>query len=107
VILRRRRFHDLVERQLDLFESETELLTEAAVTDAAWTTAAADDSEELYGDHQLVVDAIGDALQDIREAYAATLDESTADDYRAEFDAAARKRFGRYASALAEGREWR
>ena len=89
MILRRRRFHDLVERQLDLFESETELLTEAAETDAAWTTAAAEDSEELYGDHQLVVDAIGDALLDIREA----------------FDAAARKRFGRYAAALREGHE--
>ena len=106
-MLRRRRFHDLVERQLDLFESGTELLTEAAETDAAWTTAAADDSEELYGDHQLVVDAIGDALHDIRETYAATLDESTADDFRAAFDAAAHKRFGRYASALGEGQEWR
>ena len=106
MILRRRRFHDLVERQLDLFESETELLTEAAETDSAWTTAAADDSEELYGDHQLVVDAIGDALHDIRETYAATLEGSTADEYRAAFDGAARKRFGRYASALLEGHEW-
>jgi len=105
VILRRRRFHDLVERQLDLFESETELLTEAAETDAAWTTAAAAESEELYGDHQLVVDAIGDALLDIREAYAATLDETTADEFREAFDAAARKRFGRYAAALREGHE--
>jgi hypothetical protein len=107
VILRRRRFHDVVERQLDLFESETELLTEAAETDAAWTTAAADDSEELYGDHQLVVDAIGDALHEIRETYAATLDESTADAYRAAFDTSARKRFGRYASAPPGGHEWR
>jgi len=106
VILRRRRFHDLVERQLDLFESETELLNEAAETDAAWTTATADDSEELYGDHQLVVDAIGDALHDIRETYAATLDEGTADEYRATFDAGAHKRFGRYASALPEAHGW-
>ena len=105
MILRRRRFHDLVERQLDLFESETELLTEAADTDAAWTSAGADDSEELYGDHQLVVDAIGDALQDLRETYAASLDENTADEYRATFDTAAHKRFGRYASALLEGHE--
>ena len=105
MILRRRRFHDLVERQLDLFESETELLAEAADTDAAWTSAGADDSEELYGDHQLVVDAIGDALQDLRETYAASLEENTADEYRATFDTASRKRFGRYASALLEGHE--
>jgi hypothetical protein len=105
VILRRRRFHDLVERQLDLFEDETDLLAEAAETDAAWSSAAAEQSEELYGDHQLVVDAIGDALSEIRDAYAATLDDTTAHEYRAAFDAAARKRFGRYASALLEGRE--
>ena len=105
MILRRRRFHDLVERQLDLFEDETDLLDEAAETDAAWTTAAAAESEELYGDHQLVVDAIGDALHDLRETYAASLDENTADEYRATFDTAARKRFGCYASALLEGHE--
>jgi hypothetical protein len=107
VILRRRRFHDLVDRQLDLFASETGLLAEASETDAAWTTAAADESEDLYGDHQLVVDAIGDALHEIRETYAATLDGGTADEYRAAFDEAARKRFGRYASALIDGHEWR
>ena len=107
MILRRRRFHELVARQLDLFEAETSLLAEAAETDAAWSGAAADDSEELYGDHQLVVDAIGDDLQELRESYAATLEGHTADQYRATFDAAARKRFGRYASALTGDPEWR
>ena len=102
MILRRRRFHELVERQLDLFESETELLEEAAKADAAWTNASADESEELFGDYQLVVDAIGDELYDIREAYAASLDEDTSDEYRSAFDKAARKRFGRYASLLTE-----
>jgi hypothetical protein len=100
VILRRRRFHDLVARQLDLFEAETDLLAEAAETDSAWSTASADESEELYGDHQLVVDAIGAALHEIREAYAASLDEHTAEAYRDTFDALARKRYGRLASFL-------
>jgi hypothetical protein len=102
VILRRSRFHDLVDRQLDLFESETELLTEAAEADAAWSTADADESEELYGDYQLVVDAIGDALLELRETYAATLDTDAAEEYRAEFAKAARKRFGRLASFVEE-----
>lgn len=102
MIFRRGRFGELVERQLDLFASETELLDEAADADAAWTSADADEMEELYGDYQLLVDAIGERLHDIREAYAATLDESTADTYRAEFDGVARKRFGRYASFLEE-----
>ena len=100
VIFRRSRFGELVDRQLQLFASETELLDEAEEADAAWTSADVDETEELYGDFQLVVDAIGERLYDIRETYAATLDESTADAYRSEFDAAARKRFGRYASSL-------
>jgi len=100
VILRRRRFGDLVGRQLDLFESETDLLDEAAEADETWTRAEPDETEELYGDYQLVVDAIGEKLHGIRETYAATLDDGTADEYRAAFDRAARKRFGRAASFL-------
>jgi hypothetical protein len=100
VIRRRGRFHDLVERQLDLFEAETELLDEAAETDAAWSTASAEESEELYGEHQLVVDAVGEALHEVREGYAATLEFDTADEYRRSFDRAARKRFGRLAAFL-------
>ena len=83
VILRRGRFGELVERQLDLFASETDLLEEATDADSAWTNAAADETEELYGDFQLVVDAIGERLYDIRETYAATLEAGTADQYRA------------------------
>jgi hypothetical protein len=100
-MLRRSRFRDVVERQLDLFaEDEAELLREAEEADAAWTRADREESEELYGDYQLVVDTIGERLYDRREAYAATLDEPTADDYRADFNAAALKRFRRFASFL-------
>ena len=102
MIFRRSRFGDLVQRQLELFASETELLDEAEKADAAWTSADVDETEELYGDFQLVVDAIGERLYDIRETYAATLDASIADAYRGEFDRAAQKRFGRYASFLEE-----
>jgi hypothetical protein len=102
VILRRGRFHELVQRQLDLFESETALLDEAAAADAAWSRASADESEELYGEYQLVVDAIGERLYDIRETYAATLAAKTADEYRRAFDQAAHKRFGHNAAFLRE-----
>ena len=104
MIFRRERFGELVDRQLDLFVTGTDLLEEATAADAAWTSAAADETEELYGDFQLVVDAIGEGLHDIRETYASTLEADTADQYRAAFDRAARKRFGRYASFLAEER---
>jgi len=100
-MLGRRRFRRLVERQLELFaEDEAELLAQADEADAAWTSAEPAVTEELYGDYQLVVDAIGERLYDLRETYAATLDEATAREYRAEFDRMAAKRFRRYAAFL-------
>jgi hypothetical protein len=102
VIFRRSRFRELVHRQLDLFEADTELLYEAAEADAAWSRAGAEESEERFGEYQLSVDAIGEALYEIRETYAATLAAGTADEYRADFDRAARKRFGRLAAFLEE-----
>ncbi|HXG76073.1 MAG TPA: hypothetical protein VNJ53_05855 [Gaiellaceae bacterium] len=98
---RRRRFEGLVARQLELFaEDEAELLREAAERDAAWTSAPAERAEELYGEYQDVVDAIGERLYDVREAYAATLGERQAAEYRAAFDRAAVRRFRRYAAFL-------
>jgi hypothetical protein len=100
-MFRRSRFQELVQRQLDLFAAdESALLEEAADADAAWTAAEREETEERYGDFQLVVDAIGDRLYDTREAYAATLENDAADDYRDAFDAAAAKRFPRFASLL-------
>ena len=99
----RDRFRRAVARQLDLFAAdEAELLVEARAADAAWTHASADESEELYSGYQLVVDAIGERLYDMREAYASTLDEGDADEYRSAFDSAASKQFGRLASFLSD-----
>ena len=104
--LRRGRFDDLVERQLDVFEEdETPLLAEAHAADAAWTNADAGRSEELYGDYQLLVDAVGERLYETRETYAATLDGPTVADYRAAFDRATRRRFRRYATLLEESED--
>ena len=90
MILRRSRFREVVDRQLDLFaQDQAELLHEAEEADAAWTQGDREDSEELYGDYQLVVDAIGERLYDLRETYASTLDEATAAEYREGFNRAA------------------
>ncbi len=100
---RRGRFDELVERQLDLLASdEHELLAEATEAEEAWNQAGREEAEEAYGDYQLVVDAIADRLLDVRESFAATLDEVTAADYRAAFNRAAGKRFRRYTSLLAD-----
>jgi hypothetical protein len=102
-VLGRGRFDDLIRRQLDLFETDEEpLLREAEEADAAWTNAAREEAEELYGDYQLVVDEIAARLLDVRETYAASLDEETADRYRPAFNRAALKRLRPYAGLLVE-----
>jgi hypothetical protein len=101
--LRRGRFDELLARQLDLFASdEAALLDEADEAEEAWVRSGRDEAEESYGDFQLVVDAIADRLLEIREGYAATLDEDAADEYRRAFHAAAARRFRRYASLVAD-----
>jgi len=101
VILRRGRFGELVDRQLDLFESDAaSLFEEAHEADAAWTQAGRDESEERFGDYQLVVDAVAERLYDVREAYAATLQGVAADEYRGAFDRAAGKRFRDFTGLL-------
>ena len=102
-MFRRGRFDDLIERQLDLFAvDQAPVVEEAEKADDAWTHAERDEAEELYGDYQLVVDALAERLYDVREGHAASLDERTADSYRAAFDRAALKRFPRFASFLDE-----
>jgi hypothetical protein len=99
----RDRFRDVVRRQLDLFAlDEAALLQEGADADAAWTNAGRAETEELYGDYQLVVDAVGERLYEIREAYASTLEDGVADEYRTAFNEAAVKRFRRLATFLEE-----
>ena len=103
-MLGRGRFRGVIERQLDIFSAdEAALLAEGKAADTAWTNAEREKSEELFGDYQLVVDAVGERLYDIRESYAGTLDKATADDYREAFNHAALKRFKRYASFLEAG----
>lgn len=95
---RRDRFGDLVRRQLDLFaEDEAELLREAEEAERAYDDADRDDAEEAYSDFQLVLESIADRLGDVRDAYAATLDEDAAEQYASSFERAARRRFPRVA----------
>jgi hypothetical protein len=94
VRLRRVRFSDLVRRQLDLFaDDEVELLREADDTERTYDAADRDEAEELYGDYQLVLEAIADRLGEIRDAYAATLPNDAIDAYEESFTRAARKRY--------------
>ena len=94
MIFRRDRFSELIRRQLDLFaEDEAELLREAEEAEEAYDTAERELAEEAYGDYQLVLEAIADALGELRDTYAATLDGDTRVAYENAFDRAANRRF--------------
>jgi hypothetical protein len=103
VIRRRRRFDELVGRQLDLFaDDDADLLVEADAALVSWRDSGRDSAEEAYGDYQLVADAIADRLLEVREGYAATLPEGTDDEYRRTFGDAVRRRFRNHASVVAD-----
>jgi hypothetical protein len=98
---RRGRFAELVDRQLDLFEmDEAALLGEARSAEDAWKRAGRDEAEEAFGDWQLIADDIGERLLDLREAYAATLDDVAGDGYRQAFNRAAGSRFRDFTELL-------
>ena len=89
---RRRRFADLIERQLDLFVSEdADLLEDVDRALRRYNTADADDAEELYGDYQLAIEAATDRLGELRDTYARTVEHGDA--YVREFNAAVVKRW--------------
>jgi hypothetical protein len=98
---RRRRFVDLVGRQIALFERERAgLMRDADAALRAYDTAERNEAEERYSDYLDLVGAGQDELVEIREAYALTLAEDAADEYREVFNRLARKRLPRFALEL-------
>ena len=92
-----RPFADLVRRQLDLFTAENAGLVgdvEAAL--AAYNRAPRDEAEERYGDFLDLVETGTDELIELRENYASSLEVDAAEDYRAAFNDAVRRRLPRF-----------
>ena len=86
-MFRRRRFHDVVTRQLAFFEQEDgDLLDDVDRALDGYNRADRDEAEELYGDYQLAIEAATDRLAEFRDAYARTLDEDDAEQYVDEFN---------------------
>ena len=97
----RRRFHDLVGRQLDLFESEhAGLIDDVEAALRAYDAAPRDEAEERYGDFVDLVDTGQDELTALRDTYARTLDEDAAEEYCAVFNRLVRKRLPRFGLEL-------
>ena len=84
-MLRRRRFGDLIDRQLALVvDEESYLLDDVDTARAAWIAAPRDEAEECFGEYQLALEALKDRLTELRDTYAATLDEP--EEYEREFE---------------------
>ncbi|MBV8258835.1 MAG: hypothetical protein JOZ56_00130 [Actinobacteria bacterium] len=97
------RFGDLIDRQLDVFShDEAVLLSDCREREQAYGRAPREDAEEAYGDYVDAVDAAVDALEAMRDTFARTLDEDTAEAYEAEFNRAARRRWPALGEELAE-----
>ena len=100
-LFRRDRFRDVIDRQLALFERENaELLRDAGDAFDAYHSAGADEAEARYETYLDRVETAQDELVEIRDSFAVTLDEDTAEAYRAEFNARVRKKLPRYGLEL-------
>ena len=90
----RRRFADLIARQLDVFATdEAALLAEVREAEQAYNRAERDEAEEKYGDYVDVVETATEALADMRDRFARTLDEDAAEEYEAAFNRAVKRRW--------------
>jgi len=96
-VLRRRRFADVIARQLDVFvRDELDLLEACDEAERAYNHADRDQAEERYGGYQDLIETGTELLADIRENFKRTLDEEAAEDYEAEFNRAVVKRLPRF-----------
>jgi hypothetical protein len=102
-VFRRRRFRDVIERQLAFFEEEdSDLLDDVDRALEKYNRADRDEAEELYGDYQLMIEAATDRLAELRDAYARTLDEDAAERYEREFNDAVVARWRALALTIEE-----
>ena len=90
-MFRRKRFADLISRQLDLFEREhAGVIAEAETRLDAYNRADRDEAEELYGDYVDAVETGTELLADVRDHYASSL--ADPDRYIEEFNRAVARR---------------
>ena len=91
---RRKRFADVIQRQLAFFEQDDDdLLADVDRALDAYNRAEREEAEELYGDYQLAIEAATDGLAELRDAYARTLEETSAEQYVDEFNRAVVQRW--------------
>jgi hypothetical protein len=96
-VLRKRRFAELIARQLDLFvRDQLDLLEACDAAERAYDRAGRDEAEERFGDYQELVETGTEILADLRDTFASSLDEDSAEEYEAAFNRAVASRLPRF-----------
>lgn len=102
-MFRRRRFREVIERQLTFFvQDDADLLDDVERAFERYDRADRDEAEELYGDYQLTIEAATDRLAELRDAFARTLDVDDAEQYVREFNDAVVRRWRELALTIEE-----
>ena len=93
MILGRRRFAEAIDRQLELFERDnSDLLHRCGQAQRAYDAAERDEAQERWAEYLDLVEIATEELEEMRDAFSATLEQSAAADYEAAFDRGVRKR---------------
>jgi len=101
VIRGRRRFGEVIDRQLDLFEHDyPDVIADVEERLAVYNRAGRDEAEERYGDFVDAVAAGAEILAEIRDGYARTLRDGIRETYEQAFARAVAKRLPRFALEL-------
>ena len=102
-MFRRKRFREVIERQLAFFlEEDGDLLDDVDKALDNYNRADRDEAEELYGDYQLTIEAATDRLAEFRDGYARSLDEDDSEQYVYEFNRSVVERWRALALTIEE-----
>jgi len=102
-VILRRRFGDVVERQLQIFQEENdELIAACDRAEIAYDRAPRDEAEARYGEYTDLVESGTEILAELRDSYSATLAEDAVDEYRQTVDRGVLKRLPRFALEIEE-----
>jgi hypothetical protein len=92
------RFSDVIKRQLELFEVDQRAVIEDVETALQkYNQADREDAEARYEDYLDLVQTGTEELAELRDNFAAAMDEEAAEAYEAEFNRAVAKRLPRFA----------
>ena len=96
-----RRFEDLIGRKIAIFREEyVDLLESCAQAERAYDRAGPEEAEERYAVYLELVEEASDALREIRETYAGTLEPDQAEAYEEAFDSEVSRRMPPFGLSL-------